>query len=306
MRCHSFSPALAALVASSAKVAAGLNITNGDPDTLSLAVKQLSNGVMSIYSDNRDVDGAGIFPKPYYWWESGVAWDTLVNYWYLTGDTSNNAATQAALAQQAGEDDDYLPTNQTLHEMNDDQATWALAAMTAAERGFPVPADQTPWEEMARTVFDSLAARWDTSNCGGGLRWSIFSFNAGYEYKNAISQAMFFQLAARLARFTGNQTYIDWAARTYDWSRSSGLIGEHFAVYDGTSVSDNCTRLDHTQWSYTAASFAYGSAILANIVSSPNGRILPLEIIASIIPLPVSPPFSSLRQTTLTHILDSR
>lgn len=82
-------------------------------------MKQVSNGVLSFYAG--DSDGIGIFPDPYYWWESGEAWDTLVNYWYLTGDASHNAAIQAALVNQDGVDDDYLPTNQTKTIMNDDQ-----------------------------------------------------------------------------------------------------------------------------------------------------------------------------------------
>lgn len=152
--------------------------------------------------------------------------------------------------------------------MNHLQA-WALAAMTAAERGFPVPVNQTNWEDKAKTVFQELTERWDTASCDGGLRWGIFTFNSGYDYKNSISQAMFFQLAARLARFTGNQTYVDWATKVYDWTRETGLISDKFVVYDGASSTDNCTNLNHIAWSFPSASFAYGSAVLANMVSSP-------------------------------------
>ncbi|EOD52835.1 putative glycoside hydrolase family 76 protein [Neofusicoccum parvum UCRNP2] len=200
-----------------------LDLPTNDADALSLAVKQVSNGVLTFYDrdSNETEEGIGIFPDPYYWWESGVAWDSLVNYWYLTGDTSHNELVQSALIAQTGTDDDFMPLNQTKSLANDDQAAWGLAAMTAAERDFPTTGNQTAWIDLARNVFDTQAARWDTGSCGGGLRWQIFTFNAGYNYKNSISQAMFFQLAARLAHFTGNQTYVDWASRAYDWTSST-------------------------------------------------------------------------------------
>ncbi|KAK7715756.1 hydrolase 76 protein [Botryosphaeria dothidea] len=235
-------------------------------DALNLAVKQVSNGVFTFY--NNDNEGVGLFPKPYNWWQSAVAWDSLVNYWYLTGDSSHNDQAQAALVAQKGPDNDYMVPNQTISEGNDNQTVWGLAALTAAERNFPQADGQdASWEDIARNVFDTLAARWDTSTCGGGLRWQIFTFNDGYNWKNAASQALFFQLAARLASFTGNQTYVDWATRTYDWTRESGLIGDDFAVYNGVNTDDNCTSVARDQWSRSAASFAFGSAVLANFTS---------------------------------------
>ncbi|KAH7051201.1 glycosyl hydrolase family 76-domain-containing protein [Macrophomina phaseolina] len=243
-----------------------LEIPTNDPDALSLAVKQVSNGVFTFY--NNDNTGIGLFPEPYDWSQSGAAWDSLVNYWYLTGDTSHNSATQAALSAQIGPDDNYLVPNQTISEGNENQTVWGLAALTAAERNFPQADGQgSSWEDLARNVFDGLAPRWDTQSCGGGLRSQIFTFNSGYNWKNSASQALFFQLAARLAHFTGNQTYVYWASRTYNWTRDAGLIGDDFAVYDGASANDNCSNVSGEQWSYTAASFAYGSAVLANFTS---------------------------------------
>lgn len=242
------------------------SVTYCPTDALSLAVKQVSNGVFTFY--NNDNTGIGLFPEPYDWSQSGAAWDSLVNYWYLTGDTSHNAATQAALSAQTGPDDNYLVPNQTISEGNENRTVWGLAALTAAERNFPQADGQgSSWEDLARNVFDGLAPRWDTQSCGGGLRSQIFTFNSGYNWKNSASQALFFQLAARLAHFTGNQTYVYWASRTYNWTRDAGLIGDDFAVYDGASANDNCSNVSGEQWSYTAASFAYGSAVLANFVS---------------------------------------
>ena len=141
--------------------------------------------------------------------------------------------------------------------------------MTAAEQQFPSPSSSPSitWLNLASDVFDSQVARWDTQHCGGGLRWQIFTFNNGYDYKNIVSTATFFQLAARLARYTGNQTYADWADKSYDWMASSSLITSDFKVYDGALVTSNCSNPSKLQWSYNAANLVYGSAVMYNFVS---------------------------------------
>jgi len=53
-------------------------------------------------------------------------------------------------------------------------------------------------------------------------------------YKNSISNGAFFQISARLARFTGNQTYVDWAEKIWDWVEEIGLMSSTYDIYDGT------------------------------------------------------------------------
>jgi mannan endo-1,6-alpha-mannosidase len=119
---------------------------------------------------------------------------------------------------QTGANNDFMPTNQTHSEGNDDQSFWALAAMSAAEMNFPNPPAKSPsWLALAQAVFNEQVQRWDTQNCNGGLRWQIFPFNNGYDYKNSISNGCHFHLAARLARYTGNNTYFEVADRVYTW-----------------------------------------------------------------------------------------
>ena len=137
--------------------------------------------------------------------------------------------------------------------------------MTAAERGFPNPSGPS-YIELAKNVFNDMAGpRWNTSTCNGGLQWQFNPNNAGFYYKSSIANGGFFQLAARLARFTGNSTYSDWAERTYDWMSGVGLIDTNYDVYDGTDDTINCTQVDRDQWSYNVAALLLGSAVLANI-----------------------------------------
>lgn len=150
---------------------------------------------------------------------------------------------------------------------NDDQGFWALSAMSAAEKNFPdPPADQPQWLALAQGVFNSQALRWDNLTCGGGLRWQIYTFNAGYGYKNTISNGCFFQLAARLARYTGNATYAEWAEKTYEWTASIGLLSKDYKLFDGSDSTLNCSELNHIQWTYNAGIFLAGAAYMYNFV----------------------------------------
>ena len=145
---------------------------------------------------------------------------------------------------------------------------WALAAMTAAETKFPNNSSSPSWLELAQNTFDSQVARWDKSSCGGGLRWQLYSFNEGYDYKNSLSQATFFQLAARLAKYTGNQTYTEWADKAWNWTTSVGLITSDSRVFDGAMTRMNCSGISKLQWTYNAGAFLYGSAVMYNEVGS--------------------------------------
>ena len=189
----------------------------------------------------------------------------LIDYWYYTGDTSYNEITSQGLLFQVSPTDDYMPSNQTSDLGNDDQIFWGFAAMTAAEYNFPnPPADQPQWLALAQGVFNSQAARWSNATCNGGLHWQIYSFNNGYDYKNSPSNAGFLNLAARLYAYTGNQTYADWVTTTWDWMAGVGLINEEFNVYDGTSEDQNCTQLDHVQWTYSFGMLINAGAVMWN------------------------------------------
>lgn len=194
---------------------------------------------------------------------------TLVDYWYYTGDTTYNDVTKQALLWQAGSSYDFMPENQTKTEGNDDQGFWGMAAMTAAEENFSNPPDDTPgWLAMAQAVFNLMVGRWDPSTCGGGLRWQIYSFNVGYTYKNSVANGCFFNIASRLARYTGNQTYADWAGKIWDWEVSIGLIDKDYNVFDGSKDLDNCSTVDRLQFTYNQGLYLFGSAMMYNYVSS--------------------------------------
>jgi mannan endo-1,6-alpha-mannosidase len=235
------------------------------PDSIKSAASSLASQLVGYYTANSTGRENGTLPSPYSWWEAGALFDTLIQYSHLTGDTQYNSLVSTGLLSQVGKNSDFMPVNQSATEGNDGQATWALAAMSAAEAQFT---NGTQWLALADTVFNILVQRWDSATCSGGLRWQIYSFAQGFYYKNSASNGHFFQLASRLARYTGNATYSTWANTAYDWTKSTGFIDSKFNVYDGAPiVLNNCTDVSKVQYSYVAGTYITGVAHMYNITN---------------------------------------
>lgn len=232
--------------------------TTSSPDTCS-AASALAGNLMSYYSDADN----GVLPQPYWWWESAGMWTSMIHYSHYTQDYTYDETVAAAIAAQAGPTQDFMGAN-TLG--NDDHLWWGIAAMSAAEYNFRAPASGSSWIQLAENVYHEVQGRWDTSTCNGGLHWQISPSATGYSYKNAISNGLFFQLAARLARYTGNSQYTDMANTIWDWSLTVGLVNpSSYNVYDGTDSTEGCTSLDHDQWSYNVGAYLYGAAVMLDV-----------------------------------------
>jgi len=73
------------------------------------------------------------------------------------------------------------------------------------------------------------------------------------------------QLGARLGRYTGNQTYIDWSETAWNWFETSVLYDPSTSqIYDGTSDVTNCTTADHIQWTYNYGFYIAGLSYMYN------------------------------------------
>ena len=151
---------------------------------------------------------------------------------------------------------------------------WGLAAMTAAEFGFPDRSTGFSWLSLAQGVFNTQIKRWDTSSCGGGLRWQIWPYQSGYTMKNSISNGGLFQLSARLARYTGDAIYLQWANKIWDWSVSSPLLSNTtWNVADSAVVGDNCATQGNAQWTYNYGTYLMGAAYMYNYVRNNPFRV---------------------------------
>lgn len=197
----------------------------------------------------------------------------MLDYYHYTEDPSYNDVIQALSAPtNLAPTFDYMPAEHAKKEGNDD-LFWGSAVMSAAERNFPQPNKNIPsWLDIAARVFNSLVSRWHTDRCGGGMLWQIYPSNPnGMFYKNSISNGGLFQLAARLARATGNDTYLEWANKAWDWSAEKGLIdAKNYHVYDGVDIRTNCKEVNKQSFSYKSSIYMYGAAVMANHTGKPE------------------------------------
>jgi mannan endo-1,6-alpha-mannosidase len=249
-------------------------ITKFLADSIKNASRIVAYGLVKYYTGNitNTESTIGILPAPYYWWEAGAQWGALLDYYHYTGDSTYNNITTQALLSQVGPLFDYMVPAHQKDEGNDDQAFWGFATMSAAEKDYPQPTiGKYSWLELTENLWNTQVRRWDTTSCGGGLKWQIFTFNNGYDYKNAVSNGAFFQLSARLARFTANQTYVEWAEKAWDWSTRIGLVDSGYYVYDGSDDLENCSDVNKLVWTYNTGVYMYGAAVLYNYT---NGSAL--------------------------------
>ncbi|KFY91551.1 hypothetical protein V500_04619 [Pseudogymnoascus sp. VKM F-4518 (FW-2643)] len=246
-------------------ISSAIHVDLSSSDAIKSSAKVLAGDVLSHYHGNEPGKIPGNLPYPYYWWECGAMFGSLIDYWLYTGDSAYNDLVTQGMLFQVGPNNDYMPPNQTKTLGNDDQCFWALAAMSAAESNFPnPPKDKPQWLALAQAVFNTQAQRWDKSKCGGGLKWQIYTFNNGYTYKNTISNGCFFNLGARLALYTRNDTYADWASTAWNWMSEVGLIDAEYAVFDGSDELKNCDSINGVQWSYNIGILLNGAAAMYN------------------------------------------
>jgi len=250
----------------SLSMVAAVNLDIDDKSSVCAAAKLVMDGALNYYEGLKYGGTVGMFAPPNYWWNAGEAFGGIVDY-YTFCDNDNKTLELLildAMYHQAGDNFNYVPLNQSMTEGNDDQGVWAMAIMQAVERNFTNPEEHT-WLELTIAAFNTMNSRWDTEHCGGGLRWQIFSWNSGYDYKNSIANGCLFHIAARLARYLDNDTYAEVAEKVWDWMNDVGFLvdDDHtVTLYDGADISTNCTDLTKKQWSYTYGIFMAGAAYM--------------------------------------------
>ncbi|ANB11544.1 Dcw1p [Sugiyamaella lignohabitans] len=260
---------ITASVALLVQQATSLTLDETSVESIYGAQALVAQGLMDYYNGNQTGQTPGMFSNPYYWWEAGVAWGTMLDYWYYTQNDTYVDIIKSSMLFQTGKDWNYMPSNQTTTEGNDDQGYWGVTVMAAAEKNFSDPGPGNPsWLYLAQGVFNTMASRWDTQTCNGGLRWQIFTWNGGYDYKNSVANGCLFHIGARLARYTGNNSYVDWAERVWNWAEGVNFLNQTFVnqtfVYDGAYVEANCTNVRNLEWTYNYGLFISGCAYLYN------------------------------------------
>lgn len=255
-----------------------ISLDPNDPESIRDAASTVAYGMVSIYNGNTTGQTPGLLPAPYSFYDAGFMWDTLIDYWYYTGDATYNDITTEALLVQASSKQDFMPVNQTDFETNAGQTFWGFAAISAAEYRFPNPPKTQPaWIELAEGVWNSQQRRWDTNACGGGLYQEIIAGNrdpAGTpnDPKDTLTNAGFLSLGARLYAYTENSTYAQWTSKTWNWLVTENVLVHNktgYFVFGGLSnvpiVSSNCSgNVDYSEWTDNTGRLLLTAAIMYN------------------------------------------
>ncbi|CAJ2500686.1 Uu.00g035390.m01.CDS01 [Anthostomella pinea] len=266
------SPLLATFGLFASTAFGALEVNLDDPASIKAAAALVAKDLLTFYHGDEPGWVPGILPGPppdgdYYWWQGGAMWGALLDYRHASGDTQFDDLITTALLFQVGPDKDFMPPNWTASMGNDDQSFWAFSAMLATEIGYTdPPPDQAQWLALAQAVFNEQThddRRAPSGNCEWGLRWQVYPSNNGYNYINTVANSCYFNVGARLARYTGNSTYGDLATKTFDLIKRLGYISTEWDVYDGAHLPD-CTDINKAQFSYNAGMLLQGAAFMYN------------------------------------------
>jgi predicted alpha-1,6-mannanase (GH76 family) len=181
------------------------------------------------------------------WWNAANALTAVIGYIAHTGDASRRPVLATTFRRARGRHPDFVNT------FFDDNGWWGLAWVAAYDL-----TGQSAYLDAARTIFDRNLAGWD-GVCGGGMWWNIKR-----TYKNAITNELFLTLAAQLHQRTpGDQDYLGWALRTWEWLTGRALIGPDGLVNDGLTAG--CANNGGTAWTYNQGVILGGLAALYDI-----------------------------------------
>lgn len=142
---------------------------------------------------------------------------------------------------------------------NDDDGWWALTWIKAYDL-----TGNSRYLEQAKIIFQEMTTAWDDT-CGGGLWWK----KQDRTYKNAITAELFLTVAARLhLRSPGDQYYLNWAQRTWNWFRQTGMLNAQNLINDG--LDSNCKSNQQTTWTYNQGVILGGLVDLHQATKQPE------------------------------------
>jgi predicted alpha-1,6-mannanase (GH76 family) len=164
-------------------------------------------------------------------WQPALALDAVINIYQRTRDQRFLDVINKSFSRYNGRRSYYF-----------DDDGWYMNAWL---RAWDVTGDAKFLTE-AQGIFARMTTSWDNT-CNGGVWW-----NRDLNYKNAITNELFMLGAARLHRRspngTGANSYFDWANRSWNWFRNSGMINSQNRINDG--LTSNCQNNGQPTWTY--------------------------------------------------------
>lgn len=187
------------------------------------------------------------------WWNFANAMTVLADFSKISGSKLYLPILQNTLFRAQKAHPGFL------NHFYDDEGWWALAWIDAYDA-----TNNQQYLSMAQSIFEDMAAGWDTAVCGGGIWW-----NKDRKYKNAIANELFLSVAARLAIQVSDPAqksrYLGWARTEWQWFSQSGMINRQQLINDGLNSSDpsHCVNNGQAVWSYNQGVVLGGLAALS-------------------------------------------
>ena len=184
-----------------------------------------------------DIQNSNLLWQRAGWWNSANILEALIDLNRLTGQNFT-----LCLKKIYAHHVSQYRRNFITHHAFDDNEWWALTWLKAYDL-----TGNKRYHNTAIGIFKDMVKRSWNNVCGGGARWAVDG-----EYKNAITNELFMELAARLALESIDTTrknyYLQWALKDWAWLKNSDMINSRLMINDG--LNNNCANNNGTTWTY--------------------------------------------------------
>ncbi len=197
-----------------------------------------------------------------YWWAAHAV-DNYVDNYRRTGKTERlTKLTKMVNGAKARNG------NTLINHFYDDMEWMALALLRACDLSASVKRQY--WSQVV-TLFDDIIGGWSDVD-GGGLHWNKNKTGDG-RYKTSCSNGPAMILAARLYQQTGEERYLEWAQRIYEYMYT------HNRFPDGV-IKDHATLEDHeVTFSYNQGTWVGGLLELYEITGEEHYRTTATDLL---------------------------
>lgn len=116
---YSFKAAVLPLISLLTSTTLAIDLDTTSSTSISSVSQTIASSLFATYHNASSTAGDFVQPQPWFWWLSGSAWTTFMDYTVFTADTTYKADLLAALAESVGANNDFVPAAQSGWEAND-------------------------------------------------------------------------------------------------------------------------------------------------------------------------------------------
>lgn len=118
--------------------------------------------------------------------------------------------------------------------------------------------------DLARRVLNYIYRGWD-DKLGGGIYWKDTGYG-GTSGKNTCINAPAAMASCKMYMATGEQTYLDWAVKIYDWMDAKLVDPEDHLLWDNVDYdSEGNERIDKAKYTYNSGCYISAAVLLYEI-----------------------------------------